>query len=180
MAPQTALKLSYEDYVVIPADRRRHEIIDGEHYVNPSPNTRHQTLAFRLTLAVGSFVSARQLGSIFFAPFDVLLTEHDIVEPDLIFVSTARKHIVTEANIQGVPDLLVEILSPGNRRFDKRVKYDTYERAGVPEYWIVDPEDEVVEVYRHAEGRYARAEVGDTLTSPSLPGFTLRLRDLVT
>ena len=180
MAPQTSIRLTYEDYAAIPNDGRRHEIIDGEHFVNPSPNTRHQEISFRLTLAIGSFVSANRLGRIFVAPYDVLLTEHDIVEPDLIFVSRARDVIITDLNIQGVPDLLIEILSPGNRRYDKRLKYERYERAGVPEYWIVDPEDEVIEVYRHNAGKFRRAEIGDTVTTPFLPGFTLVLRDLFT
>ncbi|MEO8378629.1 MAG: Uma2 family endonuclease [Acidobacteriota bacterium] len=177
MAPQTSIKLTYEDFAAIPDDGRRHEIIDGEHYVNPAPNLRHQTVSIRLASALFSFVREHALGHVFAAPCDVLLTPYDIVEPDVIYVSNANARLLTESNIQGVPDLLVEILS-SNRRHDKRVKFDRYERAGVPEYWIVDPDDDVVEVYRQSAGRFVRADIGDTLSSPLLPGFVLSVREL--
>jgi Uma2 family endonuclease len=177
MAPQTSTKLTYEDYLVLPDDGRRHEIIDGEHYVNPSPNTQHQRVLRRLAFAMSDHIEEHRLGELFFAPFDVVLTDFDVVEPDIIFLSNARAHILTDKNIQGVPDLLVEVLS-SNRRYDKRVKYDAYERAALGEYWIVDPDDEVVEVYRHDGRRFARIEVTDTLSSPLLPGFHMNVHDL--
>ena len=178
MAPQTSIKLTYEDYAAIPDDGRRHEIIDGEHYVNPSPNTKHQLVSIRLVSTLFYFVRDEGLGHVFNAPFDVVFTEHDIVEPDILFVSNARAHIITDQNIQGVPDLLIEILSPSNHRYDKRVKYETYERAGVPEYWIVDPDEDVIHVYRLHSGKFVAIDTGDTLTSPLLPGFTLLVREL--
>ena len=180
MAPQTSIRLTYEDYAAIPDDGRRHEIIDGEHLVNPAPNLRHQGILVRLTLAIGNHVVAHNLGHVFPAPTDVLLTEHDVVEPDLIFISNARAAILTVDNIKGVPDLLIEVLSPGTRRYDKRIKFETYERAGVPEYWIVDPEDEVVEIYRRRADRFVRIDAADAVTTPLLPNFSLPLPDLFT
>ncbi|MEO8378628.1 MAG: Uma2 family endonuclease [Acidobacteriota bacterium] len=177
MAPQTSIKLTYEDFAAIPDDGRRHEILDGEHYVNPAPNIRHQTLLVRLILALGNHLDQHPVGLLYPAPCDVVFSENDVVEPDLVFVSNEHTHIVTSLNIRGVPDLLVEILS-SNRRHDKRVKFDRYERAGVPEYWIVDPDDDVVEVYRQSAGRFVRADIGDTLSSPLLPGFVLSVREL--
>jgi Uma2 family endonuclease len=175
MALQTSTKLKYEDFLLLPDDGRRHEILDGEHYVNPSPVTRHQIVSMRLVLALGTFVYEHGLGELFHAPYDVVLGEHDIVEPDLVFVSNERAHIITRDNIQGAPDLVVEILSPSNRGYDERVKYQTYERFGVLEYWIVDPEEQSVTVYRRAGGKFVRAESGDPLTTPLLPGLTLEL-----
>jgi Uma2 family endonuclease len=131
----------------------------------------------RLVSALFRFVSASRIGEVFAAPFDVVLSEHDVVEPDILFVSTARGDIVTPLNVQGAPDLVVEILS-SNRRYDKRVKYEMYERARVAAYWIVDPDDEFVEVYRHDGRHFVRTNVGDTLTSPLLPGFDMNVRDL--
>lgn len=178
MAPETLVKLTYEDYAAIPDDGRRHEIIDGEHYVNPAPGTKHQLVSVRLLVALYSHVTSHKLGHVFHAPFDVVLSEHNIVEPDLIYVSNDRTHIITKKNIQGSPNLLVEILSEWHPQHDTRVKYQTYESHGVAEYWIVDPEREMVNVYRLAGSRYQTAEVGDSITTPLLPGFSLAVRDL--
>lgn len=178
MTPQVATKLTYEDFLLLPDDGRRHEIIDGEHYVNPSPNTRHQMVSMRLSFALYAHVSEHQLGHVFTAPYDVVLGEHDIVEPDLIYVSNARGHVITRKNIEGAPDLLVEILSPSKPEYDTRLKFKTYERYGVAEYWIVDPDAGAISVFRHSGTSYVRAEAADPLTTPLLPGFTLPLRTL--
>lgn len=175
MAPQTSIKLTYEDYAAIPDDGRRHEILDGEHYVNPAPNIRHQIISIRLSTALHGFVQTHRLGYVFAAPTDVVLSEHDVVVPDVVFVSNARADLLTEANIQGPPDLVVEILSSSTRRYDTRLKFDMYERAGVGEYWIVDPDEDVVTVFRREGERFRRVDPGDTITTPLLPGFALPL-----
>ena len=180
-----ATKLTYEDFVLFPDDGKRHELIDGEHFVNPSPNRRHQAVLRRLTVLLEPLVRSGGLGEVFFAPFDVVFTRHDVVEPDLLFVSSARSAILTDANVQGAPDLVVEVLSPASRRQDEVLKRDLYERGGVAEYWIVDPEAETVKVFRRlAEGgRFGRPLLltlheGDALASPLLPGIELRLSAL--
>ena len=173
MALQTSTKLTYEDFLLLPNDGRRHEIVDGDHYVHPSPNTKHQMASGVIFAALFAHATSHALGKVFHAPYDVVLSENDVLEPDLIFVSTARRAIITNANIQGAPDLVVEILSPSNHAYDERVKYHAYERFGVGEYWIVDPEAETVTIYRRAGGSFARIESGDTLTTPLLPGFAL-------
>jgi len=177
MASQTSVKLTYEDFAAIPDDGLCHEIIDGEHYVNPSPNLRHQLISIRLSSALFSFVSEHRLGHVYTAPLDTLLSQHDIVNPDIIFVSNANAHVLTAPNIKGVPDLLIEILS-SNRDYDRKKKYRLYERVGVQEYWIVDPFEDAVDVYRRQDDRFVRVDPADTLTTPLLPGFTLPLRDL--
>lgn len=175
MAPQTSIRLTYEDYCAIPDDGRRHEIIDGEHHVNPSPATRHQFVSMRLSFALYGHVTAHNLGHVFAAPFDVILGTHDIVEPDLIFVSNARSGIITRKNIHGTPDLLVEILSESRPDYDKRLKYQLYERYGVPEYWMVDAERLTISVFRHSGSAFVASPAAETLTTPLLPGFSVSL-----
>jgi Uma2 family endonuclease len=178
MAPATSTKLTYEDYCLLPDDGRRHEIIDGEHYVNPSPNTRHQRISKRIALAIATFAEPQGLGEVFYAPYDVLLSDINIVEPDIIYVSAARSRIITDANIKGAPDLVVEILSSGNRKYDEVVKFKLYDALGVAEYWIVDADNETVRIYRQSPTGFKQAPTGDAVTTPLLPGFSLTLRKI--
>jgi Uma2 family endonuclease len=179
----SATKLTYEDFVLFPDDGKRHELVDGEHFVTPSPNTRHQTVLQSLNRILDAFVHERRLGKVFFAPFDVVFGLHDVVEPDLIYISAEREAILTEANVQGAPDLVVEVLSPSGRRHDEVRKRDLYERGGVAEYWLVDPEAETVKVFRRAEsdaGRFGRPLLlslrdGDVVSTPLLPGLQVPL-----
>ena len=177
MAAETSIKLTYEDYLAIPDDGRRHEIIDGQYGVNPAPNLKHQLVSITLSSALYHHVKANRLGAVIASPFDVVLGEHDVVQPDIIYISQARMHLLTPTNLEGSPDLLVEILSM-NRRYDEHVKYRLYERAGIFEYWIVDPSAEQVRVFRLANRRYSPVDLGDHLTTPLLPDFQLRVADL--
>jgi Uma2 family endonuclease len=175
MAPQTSIKLTYEDYLAIPDDGRRHEIIDGEHFVSPSPNFKHQNAVAELIAQMRTYVKARDLGWVIGSPCDVL-SEHTILQPDVLFISKARGAIISNT-IKGALDLVVEVLS-SNREYDERVKFQEYERSGVLEYWIVDPEAESAKVFRRAGNNFAAVPVTDVLTTPLLPGFTLRVADL--
>ena len=177
---QSAPKLTYDDLVLFPDDGKRHELIDGVHFVTPAPNTRHQVIAFNLALALGGFVKQQRLGRLFFAPFDVVLSRHDVVEPDLIFVSAARAEVLTSAHAVAAPDLVIEILSPSSRRRDEVLKRDLYEARGVAEYWLIDPESETVKVLRREGERFARPRLlslheGDVLETDLLPGLELPL-----
>jgi Uma2 family endonuclease len=120
------------------------------------------------------------LGRLYHAPFDVYLSRFDVVEPDLVFVSTAGKAVVTEKNVQGPPDLVVEILSPGTRKRDERIKRDRYARFGVREYWIVDPELETIKLMElgaagYGSPREVALERAERLSSSVLPGLDLPL-----
>ena len=175
----SSTKLTYADYVRFPDDGLRHEIIGGEHYVTPSPATRHQRISRNLLHLIQSYLDTHPIGEVFSAPFDVLLSEWDIVVPDLIYLSNERAHFLTSKNLQGPPDLVIEILSPGTRSRDKQLKRQLYERVGASEYWLVDPKENFVEVYRRGSteefqspSRYLRADV---LTTPILPGLELSL-----
>jgi Uma2 family endonuclease len=176
-------RLTYRDYALLPEDGKRHEIIDGEHYVTAAPFLSHQRLAFRLTLRVGGFIEANRLGLFFFAPTDVLLSDHDIVQPDLFFISRERASIAAEKNVEGSPDLVIEILSRSTSRLDKGPKLQAYDRTGVGEYWMFDPFRQGVQPLERMDGRlrpkpFLSAAAGDVLRSPLLPGFELPLAEI--
>ena len=175
------VKLTYDDFVQFPDDGQRHELIDGEHYVTPSPNTKHQTVSMNLTVLIGSWLERNPLGRLFHAPFDVVFSNVDVVEPDLLYLSNARAaEALTPQHVRGAPELVIEIASPGTRKRDETIKRRLYERAGVAEYWVIDPEIDAIRVYRREGDTFARAtelsaEVGDSLTTPLLPGLAIQL-----
>lgn len=180
MVTKPATKLTYADYLNAPGEER-YELIDGGLVVVGSPSIAHQTVSMGLSLEVGNFVRERALGQVFHAPTDVILTDTDVVQPDLVFVSKERGHVVTSANIQGAPDLVVEILSPSTASLDRTTKRDLYAEHGVKEYWIADPAAQTVAVMLLKDGGFdVVGEYGreDTLTSPTLEGLTLDLNKL--
>lgn len=173
-------KLSYDDYVLIPEDGCRHEILDGDHHVTPSPFFRHQRVSGRLHGSLEPFVYERKLGVVLAAPMDVVLSPRDVAQPDLLFISNARMGIVTRKNIQGAPDLVVEILSDSTRRQDEEVKLGLYDQFGVQEYWTLDPDENSARIHRRTGGRLRvaaelAAASGDVLTTPLLPGLEIPL-----
>jgi Uma2 family endonuclease len=185
MAKQDLLssRLTYKDYLLFPDDGKRHEIIDGDHYVTPAPRTKHQRTSANLTVALASFVKSRGLGLVLAAPSDVILSDENVVQPDLLFVSAAHAAIVTEDNIRGAPDLVVEIVSETTRKKDEVTKRELYERFGVQEYWVADPELETVKVFRRAQQGYGRAvelskEANDVLTTKLLADCKLALTEI--
>jgi Uma2 family endonuclease len=182
---QAHIKLGIEDYLLFPEDGRRHELIDGEHIVTAAPTSRHQLLVMQLGSPLFAFANLHRLGRVLPAPTDVVLSPHDIVQPDLLFVSATRIGIV-RARIEGPPELAVEVLSPSSRRTDEMLKRRAYERWGVLELWVVDDDVQRVRVYRRGgDGAFGRAqelsaEHGDALATPLLPGFEMRLVELFT
>ena len=171
---------TYADYVRLPEDVRC-EIIDGELIMAAAPNLTHQRITLNFFRLMDSFIINRRLGELFVAPVDVYLSETDIVQPDLLFVSAARAQICTDANVRGAPDLIIEIASPSTARRDRTIKADLYARFGVAEYWICNPTAETVDVLRLAGGRLAPAghyTLTDALTTPLLPGLSIDLREV--
>jgi Uma2 family endonuclease len=176
--PAYKLKFTYEDYLLFPDDGRRHELIGGEHYVTAAPSEKHQIAAGNLHLDLGMFVRNHGLGRVFFYPYDLVLSDQDVVQPDLLFISRERAAVAKRQGIPAVPDLVIEILSESTRKRDETIKRKLYEWAGVREYWVVDPVLETVKVYRLNGGVYERvaelsAEAGDRLQTPLLPGLTV-------
>lgn len=175
------VKLTWEDFIHFPDDGRRHELLDGEHVVTPSPNTAHQSTVGRIFLALSRWIEETGAGRVFVAPFDVVLSPTDVVEPDLLFLSKTRLDRLTAANVQGAPDLVVEVLSPGTAGRDRATKRRIYERFGVGEYWLVDPEEHTLLQVRFGEtasGAERLLGEGDTVESRNLPALSLTVRDL--
>jgi Uma2 family endonuclease len=182
---QSDARLTYDDLVRMPDDGMRHEIIDGVHYVTPSPVLRHQTLVRRLLVAIANYLDAHPgAGEVFSAPLDTVFTPSDVVEPDLLLVAGDQLDILTEPNVQGAPALVIEILSPGTKTQDLGVKQQLYDRGGVREYWVIDPETNTVGVFRRAEdGGFPevagmKVSADTDLSTPLLPGLTIPLAKL--
>ena len=184
MRPTALPKLTDEDFLSFPDDGRRHELIGGDHCVTPSPSVSHQRASRNLLTALHQHCRESGHAEVFEAPLDVLLSMHDVVEPDLFVVLSEQQEILSENNVRGAPAIVIEILSPGTRARDETLKRDLYARAGVREYWMVDPDARAIRVCRWpAAGQPGpvtdlAAAAGDALTSPLLPGFALEVAGL--
>jgi len=179
----SGVKLTYEDFLLFPDDGKRHELIDGEHYVTPSPNTKHQRVSGNLYWLVRSFLEEQRIGELFYAPFDIVFSRFDVVEPDLLYMSNERAAtILTSKHVEGVPELIMEIGSPSTRRRDETIKKRLYQQSGVTEYWVIDPELDIVRVYASdtmfERPRELSREAGDVLTTPLLRGLELPLASI--
>jgi len=142
----TKIKFTYKDYKSLPeSETKRYELIEGELIMIPSPNFKHQSVSGNLAFILRGFVQKRNLGIIIYAPFDVHLGDN-VVQPDILFVSKERSYVITEEEIKGAPDLVIEILSPATAERDRTYKKVLYARYGVSEYWIVDPGKKTIEV----------------------------------
>ncbi len=173
-------KLTYADYMKTPDDER-YELLNGELIMSPSPKEIHQYISGNLYFVLGAFVRERSLGRGYFSPFDVVLSDTNVVQPDLLFVSTERAAIITADNVQGAPDLVVEILSPATAERDRTIKLDLYAQHGVKEYWIVDPDDKTITVLMRGESRFEVDGIygeGQSLRSPTLEGFSVALEEV--
>ena len=176
-------RYTYEDYLNTPDDVR-YELLDGELVMAPSPSMRHQELAARLFGDIYLFVKERAVGKVFSAPSDVVLWSGDeakVVQPDIFFISAERENIIAEANVQGAPDLVIEILSPSTESRDRGYKRELYARHGVGEYWLVDPDAKSVEVLLLGENDYEVAGTyrsGQTLASPTMAGLAIEVGEV--
>lgn len=175
MAPQTTARITYKEFAELPDDGKRYELIEGELVLNPAPVTRHQQIVRKILVLIDRYFTDHGGGEVFVAPLDVVLAEDVVLEPDLMVVRSDRMSIVRRKNIQGAPNIVIEVLSDGTRRKDEIVKRKLYERFGVDEYWIVDPDSDTVTIYRRTGSSFTRSETVGTITTPLLPGFALDL-----
>ena len=175
----TWLRFTYRDYLLLPEGDRR-ELIEGDFYVVPAPSFRHQIISRNLGTLLWEFVRGEGLGQVVWAPTDVVLSLESVVQPDILFISNERRGIITEDNVSGAPDLVVEILSPSTAERDRELKRTLYARYGVREYWIVDPEDSSVEVMALEEAGFvsARRYTSGQVESPLLPGLAIPLGEI--
>jgi len=180
MSVRPATPWTYEDYLDFPDDGKRYEIVDGEVFVTPAPNVRHQDIVGWLFVRLYQHVDLHGGGRVFVAPVDVVLSPTDVVEPDILFVADIDTPRITAANLQGPPTLAVEVVS--DPRHDRVRKRRLYAQFGVAEYWLVDPDGERVEVYRLSGQEYPTPtllEAGTVLTSELLPGLSIEVTALL-
>ena len=171
---------TYADYLLTPDDAR-YELIDGELIVAPTPIPLHQRISMNFSNLLGPFIKAQGLGQLLAAPLDVFLSDTNVLQPDILFISNERSHIIGETNIQGAPDLVIEIASPSTEQRDRGVKQELYALFGVLEYWRAYPRTQTVEVLRLENGRLVSVGVygsGTNLTTPLLPGLNIDLDEI--
>lgn len=172
---------TYERYLQLD-DETRYEIIDGELLLTPAPGTRHQRVIRMASFRFSQFAEERGLGEVFFAPTDVVLSDQDVVQPDILFIRASRvAELVQDRAIHGAPDLVVEIISPTSSRRDRWQKRALYERSGIPEYWIVDPANRYVEVLSLGKAGYvlsSSAQGEGRVESRVLEGFTVAVQEI--
>ena len=172
--------LTYADYLNT-SDDERYELLNGELILSPSPKEIHQYITGTLFLKLGAFVRESGLGRVYFAPFDVVLSDSNVVQPDILFISNERTEIITADNVRGAPDLVVEVLSPATAERDRTIKLDLYAQHGVKEYWMVDPDARTITVLLRREGGFGVAGIygeGQALHSPTLAGFSVALEEI--
>ncbi len=175
---QVESPVTYEEVRWLPLVEPTYEVINGRLYMVPAPTPFHQAVAFRLARALDEFVAKRQLGYVLTAPCDVVLSQTDVLQPDVFFVSRERRFVIGEQNIWGAPDLVIEVLSPATQERDRIAKLAVYARYGVREYWLVDPADRTVAVLHWTASGYETAGVYDesaVLESPLLTDLRLPL-----
>jgi len=181
-ACESTRKLTYRDFVRFPDDGRRHELIDGVHYVTACPDFGHQLVLQRLNVALANHLKETRSGLVFFN-FDCVFSFFDIVNPDLVVVLKDRFEIFTHRNIKGTPSILVEVLSPSTAKRDRTIKRTLYERHGLLEYWIIDETRKTISIERLGKRGFRKAEIlrleeDHILTCDLLPGFEMPLSEL--
>lgn len=178
---RATLPMTYHEYALLPQDRNRYEVLDGELYMTPSPSYQHQRVVAELTSILREYASRQRLGEVLSAPMDVVLSETNVVQPDILFLRADRLPPNTAKNIRGTPDSIVEVVSPSSAEQDRENKKNVYARHGVSHYWIVDPDARTLEMYALSGGTYGLAATltGDArATSPLFPGLTIPLARL--
>ena len=171
-------KFTYEDYLKTP-DEERYELIGGELLMTPAPVPKHQRISRKIEFLLDKFVTEHDLGEVFDAPCDVHLDDENVVQPDIMFIAKDRMNIIGEKNIQGAPDLAIEILSKSTAYRDLIQKKKLYSKFGVKEFWIVIPDEEAIEVFILKDSAYLlyrSYSKNETLESPFLTGFKIELK----
>ena len=178
--PVQGSRLSYADLERMPDDGKRYELYDGEAVVVPAPVPRHQLAALDIMRALDAYATGHG-GVVLISPIDIVFTDHDVLQPDIVFFTAARAHVIDlDRAIRDAPDLAVEVLSKSTAARDRGRKKEMFARFGVPEYWIVDPLAKTIEVYTLTGNTYQlaqRAEGSDRLRSLVLAGLELPVAD---
>ena len=176
-----AAKMNYDQLCLLPEDGNQYELFDGELVMTPSPRARHQEIVGKLYVLLQQYVQANSLGKVYVAPLDTIMDEFTVVQPDILFVSKERVAEVVKERIEGAPDLVVEVLSPSTFHKDLRRKMRVYSQFGVREYWIVDPEEETIELHQRVGEKLQLARkfaAEETFQTSLLPGFQMQVRSI--
>ncbi len=171
---------TYQDYEKLP-EGAPYQLIGGQLIKTPSLVPYHQDIVRKISIKLSSFIEEKRIGKIYISPLDVCFSDTEIYQPDIIFISKERLHIIGEKNIEGPPDLIIEILSPATAYYDLRVKKDTYEKTGVKEYWIVDPIQHIIEVFQNKNGKFEIIQSVRTegvVNSVIIPEFNLEAKEI--
>lgn len=146
--PEGKIVLTYDDYIEIPNDGRRYELLEGELTVTPAPNPEHQAASVNLIVVISQYIKLHDLGLLYHAPIDLILESTSVLKPDLLFIAKSRQNIITSRGVEGAPGLVIEILSPSTQRHDRITKAQIYARHKITWYWIADSEQRMLEVHR--------------------------------
>ena len=167
-------RVTAEDYRALPEGGPQYQLIEGDLYMSPAPNRFHQDISRNIGLIIGNYLETHPIGTVYNAPFDVYLDHDNVFQPDFVFVARENYGVLTDAGVEGVPELVIEILSPGTAKLDRNAKQRVYARCGVKEMWLVDPETTTVAVYNLQQNAVQPAAVyaiGDQFTSGFFPGL---------
>jgi len=172
---------TYEDLKALPENGKQYQIVEGDLIVSPSPKMLHQIIVLNLSAILREHVKKHSMGIVVCAPMDVVLSSENVFQPDVLFISNENKNIITEANIQGAPDLVVEVLSEGTKEMDLAMKRKIYARFSVKRYWLIDPDNKNMDCLLLSEEGYneeTHFKINDTFSSPLFPGLSFSLSEL--
>ena len=179
---QVALRpFTTTDYFDTPEGGPRYQLIDGELLLMPPPDSFHQDIVRNIAFILGLYLKTHPRGKLYFAPIGVLLTDINAFEPDLIYISKERKSLIGKRGIEGAPDLVVEVLSPGTARYDRGIKRAIYARTGVTELWLIDPALREIHVYHlreDAENPMAVYSKNDQFETPLFPDLLFHCQEI--
>ena len=182
MVTNPDVRLTVQDYLNIPEeDENRYALINGELYMAPAPSWEHQESSGNLYSILRAFVLANLLGRVVYSPIDMFLSDGDVFQPDIVFISNERLGIIHSDGIHGAPDLVIEVLSPGTERIDRTLKSERYEMFDVSEYWQANPIAKTILVLRARDGAFERVGLfteGMTLETPLLPGLRVDVSEV--
>jgi len=175
------IKFTYSDYLIYPTNGKQLQLIAGDFFMTPAPIIFHQDVSRNLETIIYKFVAENNLGKVYYAPTDVVLSTEDVIQPDILFVAKDRLNIIKEKNIKGAPDLIVEILSAKTKKMDSVIKRKLYAKYKVKEYWLVDLDKKQVEVLLLADNKYKSEGIyqkGQIIKSQVIQGLKVKVNDI--